>query len=112
MSENKRGQRRRRNRIPTPLRWLAMVGAGMLCAWLLFELMVKIVHPYQLGDQQAKKAQKLRQQLAQQEARNSELRKQVAFLRTDEGAEVLARRAGYHRPKEAVYLLAPPTAQD
>lgn len=107
MSENTRRQRRRRNRIPTPLRWLGMVGAGMFCAWVLFELMVKIVHPYQLGDQQAKKAQQLRQQLAQQEARNTDLRKQVAYLRTEEGAEALARRAGYHRPKEEVYLLTP-----
>lgn len=107
MSQKPGKKRRRPRRIPTPILWLVTIATGGLFAWGIFELMVRMVHPYQLGNQQAKKVDDLKLRLARQEARNTELRKDLEFLRSDEGAEALARSEGYHRPNETVYLIAP-----
>lgn len=58
---------------------------------------VKIVLRYQnqLNDQQAE-AKKLREQ-------NNALAQRVSWLKTREGAEVLARESGYHAPNEEVF---------
>jgi cell division protein FtsB len=58
---------------------------------------VKIVLRYQdlLNEQQAE-GKKLREQ-------NNALAQRVAWLKTREGAEVLARESGYHAPNEEVF---------
>jgi cell division protein FtsB len=100
-------RRRRDRRIPTPLLWLATIACGGLIAWASFELLVRVVHPYQLGDQQARKVADLKARLERQEARNADLRRELEFLQSDEGAETLARSEGYHKPGEKVYMIAP-----
>ena len=107
MSQPARRPRRRRNRIVSPLRWLLTACAGILCAYALFELGVKAAYPYTLGDQQAKKVADLKNTLALQTARNADLYKDFDYLASDEGAETLARRQGYHLPGEQVYFLTP-----
>jgi cell division protein FtsB len=101
----KRQQRRRRAKWLFPVRVATMMVAGMAGAWLLFQLMVKVVHPYKLGYEQAQKVADLKDEWERIEAGNVRLRQQVAYLQSPEGAETIARRNGYHRPGEIVYLL-------
>lgn len=82
-----------------------MMVAGMAGAWLLFQLMVKVVHPYKLGYEQSQKVAELKEEWERIETGNARLRQQVAYLQSPEGAETLARRNGYHRPGEIVYML-------
>jgi cell division protein FtsB len=71
----------------------------------MFQVLLKIIHPYRLGYEEAKKVTALRTKLDKQETANTLLRKQVAYLESEEGAECEARRQGYRRPGESVYLL-------
>ena len=103
--QKQRRQRRRRAKWLLPLRFATMTVAGMAGAWLLFQIMVKVVHPYRLGYEQAQKVAQLKEQLSNQESGNARLRSQVAYLQSEEGAETLARRAGYHRSGEVIYRL-------
>lgn len=58
---------------------------------------IKIVMQYQnLLNEQQTEAKKLREQ-------NNALAQRVAWLKTREGAEVLARESGYHAPNEEVF---------
>jgi cell division protein FtsB len=111
-SENKQRQRRqsrqnksKQKRWMRPLQFTGMAVAGVLGAWLIFQFLIKVVHPYRLGYQQAQKVAEMRSDLNTQIGDNQRLQAQVTFLQSDEGAEMLARRNGYHRPGEVVYLL-------
>jgi cell division protein FtsB len=105
MQERVRPPRRRRTMLVYPLRLAIVVMAGMAGAWAMFQVLLKIIHPYKLGYEEAKKVAALRVKLDKQDAANTTLRKQVAYLASEEGAECEARRQGFHRPKETVYLL-------
>jgi cell division protein FtsB len=98
-------RRRRRTTLVYPLRLAIVVIAGMAGAWTMFQVLLKIIHPYKLGYEESKKVAALRVKLDKQDAANTTLRKQVAYLESEEGAECAARRQGYHRPGETVYLL-------
>ena len=54
----------------------------------------------------------LRGKIAVQKARNASLRAQIAYAQSQEGAEAEARRAGFSRPGEQVYLLQEKPAED
>jgi cell division protein FtsB len=88
-----------------PLRLALVVTAGMAGAWVVFQVLLKVIHPYRLGYEEARKVAALRAGLNKQEAVNADLRHRVAYLESDEGGECEARRAGYHRPGETVFLL-------
>ena len=99
-------KRRRRIRAARNIvRLAALLAGGIVGAFLLFQVVAKIIYPYKLGYQEAKKMAAQQSRLKRQEARNALLEKRVAFLRTPEGSEYLVRRAGYHLPGETVYLL-------
>lgn len=105
-------QRSRRRRRPRSYP-LQLLGAATLVAGILFVAVIvveKAVHPYWLGHQVGQEVATLQSKLRAQQQRNAALRQEVRYLKSDEGAEVLARRAGYHRPGEQVLLLtnAPP----
>jgi hypothetical protein len=85
---------------------------GMLFAFIAFRFMQKVVHPYKLGNEVSQQVAVLREQYNRQEKENAVLRQRMAFLQSDEGAEVEARRAGYHRKGEVVYLLPTPETSE
>lgn len=105
----RRNQRRKKRRLRSTTRyWLCLAGmaaGGMLAAYVAFLLIVKIVHPYKLGHEVGAQVAELRAKRDREERANALLRERVAFLRTPEGAEVTARRNGWHRKGETVYLL-------
>ncbi len=84
-----------------------MIG-GVTVAYALFAFLIKAVHPYKLGYEEAQKIAVMKEQLAQQKADNLSLKKRVAYLNTAEGAEVEARRAGWQKSGETVYLISKP----
>lgn len=96
---------RRRNRAADYLKLLVLAVAGVLGAGASFAFLAKVVHPYKLGYQQAREIDKIKADLAREEAYNDGLRKRVAYLASPEGAEREARRARFSRPGEVVYLL-------
>jgi cell division protein FtsB len=98
-------KRRRRRAIWYPVRLIGVGAAGVTGAFLLFQLYVKINHPYQLGDEEARKVVALQERLNRQDRQNAVLDQQLQYLQSNEGTETLARRAGYHKPGETVYLL-------
>ncbi|GAB4457319.1 MAG: hypothetical protein OHK0029_16920 [Armatimonadaceae bacterium] len=110
MKKTRRKQQTRRDAVPlpAPVRWMGTALVGIFGAWVLFEIVVKAVYPYQLGSEQAKKVAALEARLAEQNQRNAALEQEVKYLKSDEGKEVLARRAGYQRPNETVYFLTRP----
>ena len=105
-------RRRRRPRIAGfALRIAGLALVGVLAGCLLFPLASKIVRPYRIENEVEAKVRVLEERLARQSAENAVLMRRIDYLRTDEGKEMLARRAGYHLPGETVFLLsAPPSA--
>lgn len=86
----------------------ALVAAvGVYAAWAFA---VKIIHPYQMGWKVSQDVKKVESELSRQYAQNALLEKRLAYLKTPEGAETEARRAGFARPGEKVYLLRPANA--
>ncbi len=77
---------------------------GVYAAWAFA---VKIIHPYQMGWKVERDVKKVQSELKRQNTQNALLEKRLAYLKTPEGAETEARRAGYARPGEKVYLLRP-----
>ena len=102
---SKRMTPRRRRVIWYPIRLIGVGVSGVLGAFLLFQLVVKVAHPYKLGDEEARRVSALRERLARQEQINDRLDARLKYLESDEGTETQARRAGYHREGEAVYML-------
>ena len=78
-----------------------------MCAWVLSRVIARTAHPYLLGYQEGKKVAALRERLQQQSSTNVALKQRIEYLKSSEGEESEARRAGYHRPGEVVYLLDP-----
>lgn len=97
--------RRRRGAQSYALRLAGAAALVVVAVVALTALAGKVVHPYLLGYHVGREADHLRTQLAQHKERNALLRAQVRYLQSDEGGETAARRAGWHRPGEQVYLL-------
>ncbi len=108
----RRRQRSRRRRLSSyPLQ---LLGAATLVAVTLFVAVVvieKAAHPYWLGHKVGQEVAALQSKLRAQQKRNASLRQEVRYLKSDEGAEVVARQAGYRRPGEQVLLLTNDSAQ-
>lgn len=104
-ARNRRRIPRHRNRAADYLKVLLLAGVGVLCASAAFAFLVKVVHPYKLGYQQAQAIAKVKADLAREETYNDKLRKRVAYLASGEGAEREARHARFSRPGEEVYFL-------
>jgi cell division protein FtsB len=112
---NLRRRKKRRLLSSTALYRLRLTGMGLggiLIAFIAFRVMQKVVHPYRLGNEVGQQVAVLREQYRRQEKENAVLRQRLAFLRSNEGAEVEARRAGFHRKGEIVYLLPTPETQE
>jgi cell division protein FtsB len=104
MKRRMRSRRRRRQR--NYFLQLALAAGGVaLVTWMLFVLIEKAIHPYWLGHEVERQVRALREQVARQRKENDDLRAQVRFLQTDEGAEREARQARFYRPGEVIYLL-------
>jgi cell division protein FtsB len=105
---NLRRRKKRRLLSSTALYRLRLIGMGLggvFIAVIAFRILQKVVHPYQLGNEVGQQVAVLREQYNRQEKENAALRQRLVFLRSKEGAEVEARRAGFHRKGEIVYLL-------
>jgi len=97
----------------------ALLTVGIVGAFLLFQVVAKIIYPYKLGYQEARKVAALQLRLNKATAMNDFYRSRVNYLESQEGGEMLARHAGYHRPGETAYLIdpklfagMPPASQD
>jgi cell division protein FtsB len=101
-------QKRRRRIARVALRLSAVVCGGAVAAYLAFAFMVKVVHPYKLGYEVGRDADRVRADLRAQRAENARLEERLRYLRSDEGVEREARSAGFYRPGETVYLLREP----
>jgi cell division protein FtsL len=100
-----RKKRRLRSTTQYVLRLAVLAVSGILAAYIAFCVIVKIVHPYQLGHEVGEQVATLRSKLTRENQENAALQERLQFLTTKEGAEVAARRSGYHRPGEMVYLM-------
>lgn len=78
---------------------------GIVGAFLVWSFVLKVLHPYQLGFTVGKQIRVAKADLQKQNARNASLSARLAYLQTPEGAEAEARRAGFARPGEQVYLI-------
>ena len=109
------GVKRTRRRKRKSSYGLQLVGATVLvalAAWMLFAFVEKAIHPYWLQHTVGRDVSVLREKIATQKARNANLRAQIAYAQSEEGAEALARRAGFSRPGEQVYFLQRKPVQD
>lgn len=97
--------RRRRRAGSYPLQLAGAVILVTLATWVLVQIVIKATHPYLLGHDVGRKVAALREKLTEQRARNAALRARIGYLQSDEGAETLARRAGWRRPGELVLFL-------
>ncbi len=100
--KTRRQRRRRHSRYA-----LQLSGAALAIAFTLFLgvlVIEKAAHPYWLGHQVGQRVATLKADLHAQRQRNGSLRREVRYLSSDEGAEVVARRLGYRRPGEQVLL--------
>ena len=99
-------QHRRRRRFRSyPLQLLGAATGIALILVVAVLVVEKAAHPYWLGHQVGQEVATLKTRLHAQQKRNAALRQEVRYLQSDEGAEVVARRARYHRPGEEVILL-------
>ena len=107
-------RRRKKRRLSSTflfrLRLFGMALGGIVFAFAAFRFMQKVVHPYRLGSEVSQQVAVARTQYKRQEQENAVLEEKLMFLRSKEGAEVLARRAGFHLKGEVVYLF--PAAQE
>jgi cell division protein FtsB len=87
------------------LRLIGMGLGGVLFAFISFLFMQKVVHPYKLGNEVSQQVAVAREQYDHQKKENAALNERLTFLRSKEGAEVEARRAGFHFKGETVFLL-------
>ena len=84
-----------------------VAAAGVIGAYLVWAFVMKVVHPYQVGWSVARDRKKIQAELARQNRQNRQLEARLAYLKTPDGAETEARRAGFARPGELIYLLRP-----
>jgi len=87
------------------LRLAGIAVGGSLAAYVLFLFIAKVIHPYQMGFSVERDIRTVRAELKRQRDKNTLLERRLNYLKTPEGAETEARRAGYSRPGEIVYLL-------
>ncbi len=99
-----RQRRKRQRRVRTALRLLGVTAGGIAGAYLAFVFLAKVVHPYKLGYEVGRQSDAVRERLDERQRANDRLRERLAFLQSDEGAEVEARRAHWRRPGETVIL--------
>jgi cell division protein FtsB len=102
----RRRKRRKRRVLSYPLRLAALGGAAALALWLMGAVVVKAAYPYWLGYDVGTRVAEARARLKRQSAENEALRARIRYLRSDEGAETLARRAGWRRDGESVIFFS------
>jgi hypothetical protein len=102
---HRRSVSRRRSGPSYPLKLASVVVTGACVAYAFFVLVGKTLHPYLLGHREGAKIAVMQESLDRQTATNVALHKRIEYLQTPEGAESQARRSGFHRPGEVVYLL-------
>jgi len=102
----RRNRKKRRARRSYQLQ-IALAAVGVFGAvWLGAICVMWLVRPVARGNEYGRNVAVWRERLVQQRKVNADLKRRAAYLRTDEGAERLARRKGFHREGEIVYLLA------
>ncbi len=103
----RRNRKKKRRSRSYPLQ-IALAALSLFGAvWMLAVCIMWLVRPVTRGNEFGRNVAVMRERLARQRKVNADLQRRVAYLRTDEGAERLARKKGFHRPGEIVYLLPP-----
>ena len=100
-----RKKRRFRSTTQYVMRLTVLAVSGILAAYIAFCVIMKIVHPYRLGHEVGQQVATLKSKLDRETQENAALQERLNFLTTKEGAEVAARRGGFHKPGETVYYL-------
>lgn len=102
----RRRRRKKRRVLSYPIR-LAGIGAAVVGGlWLMGTFVMKAAYPYWLGHDVGTQVAEARTRLKRQRAENEALRARIHYLRSEEGAETLARRAGWRRPGESVLFFS------
>ena len=101
----KRRLRRRRSNLGYPLKLASVVMAGAFGAYVLFLFLAKTMRPYLLDHEEGTKIAVMESRLSRQNTINGILQSRIDYLQSAEGMESEARRNGFHRPGETVYLL-------
>ena len=102
----RRRKRRKRRGLSYPLRLAGAGAAALIGLWVTGIVVIKAAYPYWLGYDVGSQVAEARDQLRRQRSENETLRARIRYLRSDEGAETLARRAGWRRPGESVIFFA------
>jgi cell division protein FtsB len=76
--------------------------AGILVALVLYVRWLSL--PWTLGAQTNREVRQLETRLRDRRQENASLARHLAYLKSSEGIEALARSRGYHRADETVYL--------
>mgnify|MGYP000878433149 CR=1 FL=1 len=87
------------------VRFALMLLGGVGAAYVLFAFLNKATQPYRIRHETAQQVREARAERDAQRAANEELQRRIDYLKSDEGAESEARRLGYYRKGETVYLL-------
>jgi cell division protein FtsL len=95
-----RPQRQRRQ---SNIFWRTLGGAlGIVLALGLYVRWLSL--PWSLGAQTNREVRQLEARLRDRHAENVRYAQHLAYLKSAEGIEAIARSRGYHRPGETVYL--------
>jgi cell division protein FtsB len=85
--------------------WRAIGGAlGITIGLALYVRWLSL--PWSVGAVTSREVRQLESQLRERRAENARYSRHLAYLKSPEGIEALARSRGYHRADETVYLQA------
>jgi cell division protein FtsB len=99
LANHSKSQTRRQSRIT----WRLLGGVlGITLGLFLYVRWLSL--PWSLGAQTNREVRVLESQLRERHAENARLTRHLAYLKSPEGIEALARSRGYHHADETVYL--------
>lgn len=83
--------------------WRTLGGAlGIILALVVYVRWLSL--PWSLGAQTNREVRQYESRLRERHAENAKYAQHLAYLKSSEGIEAIARSRGYHRPGETVYL--------
>lgn len=99
--------RRRPSRLAKSARVLAVLAVACVCILLVKAAVMKAARPYVISYGESKESTEIQQQIDAATSENKALREQIAFLSTNKGKEIEARKLGWVKPGEVSLLIQP-----